>query len=225
MLFSNNPGRHERDLQRRYNNPLFQESVIDQQDVHFAQQKDEHAIDLFMAEFKKLAQRTIALNSNVDADIMLKLKEDFDKLYEQCAGLANDQSELKEMIKRLLQTIMKSMWGGIGNDPQAKEKLEMEEQARAAHFSLLESPLIADLLHPESLIAADELSATLLSSNIKELDSALSIFDSDQLTIILEDSIKLIEPLKNDSSLKDKFDEKIKMILQAVQRHQHMPQQ
>ena len=52
-------------------------------------------------------------------------------------------------------------------------ELEQERQARSAHYQLLEYPLVADLLDPQSPIAADDLTATLLSSSADELRAAL----------------------------------------------------
>ena len=198
MLFSKKPGMHERHAQRKYNNPLFKDNAIDQQDIHLAQQKDQQAIALFMAEFRQLVQRTVELEANVDADIILKLKEDLDKCYEKSAGLADDQHEIQSMIKRLLDTIMKTMWAGIGNDAEAKEKLEMEEQARTAHFTLLEYPLVADLLQPDNIIDKDELAATLLTTSTAELESILPLFTLDQQNVIIDEAMAHLNQLGLD---------------------------
>ncbi|NOX08440.1 MAG: hypothetical protein GXP22_02935 [Gammaproteobacteria bacterium] len=194
MLFSNKPGRHERHLHRKHNNPLFNNPPIDQQDIHLAQQEDQQEINLFMDKFRKLVQRSVELDANVDADILLTLKEDLDKIYEQSAGLAGDQSDIKGMIKRLIDTIMKGIWSGIGNDTLAKSKLEMEEEAREAHFELLEHPLIADLLCTDSVIAENELAPTLLTASSHEIDLILPLFTTEQQKFLFN---KLTDCLNN----------------------------
>lgn len=217
MLFNKKPGRHERHLQRKYNNPLFNNPPLDQQDIHLAQQKDQQEITLFMDEFKKLVQRSAELEANVDADILLTLKEDLDKIYEQSTGLAEDQNEIKAMIKRLIDTIMKGIWSGIGNDALAKSKLEMEEEARAAHFALLEQPIITDLLCTDSVIAENELAPTLLSASPDELDLILPLFTPEQLESLLIESTHCLDKLDTDQPIHTDTLKKINQIRQAIQ--------
>jgi hypothetical protein len=80
---------------------------------------------------------------------------------------------------------MQSVWKGAGNDTLAHQELEQEEIARQAHFELLESPLVADLLDPESPIAQDELLPSLLSAEQADFEAAITLFDSAQLEALL----------------------------------------
>ena len=96
------------------------------------------------------------------------------------------------MLKRLLAAIMQAMWKGIGNDPVAQQKLEMEEQARAQHFAMLEQPLIADLLRPDSLIEEDELVPTLLSESAPALNSAMQLFSPAQQIQMVQKATALL---------------------------------
>ncbi|MEW8459567.1 MAG: hypothetical protein AB2653_04590, partial [Candidatus Thiodiazotropha endolucinida] len=88
-------------------------------------------------------------------------------------------------IKKLVEVIMRSVWKGSGNASLAHQELEQEEIARRAHYELLESPLVADLLDPESPIAQDELLPALLSADQAEFEAAVTLFDPVQLKALL----------------------------------------
>lgn len=175
-LFSERPGHRERHLQRQYNNPLFRQNAISLADIEQARQADVAEAENFLNHFRDLVRQAVAVKPNADADVILKLKEQLDKAYEQTAGLSGDQGEIQGMLKRLLKAIMQAMWKAIGNDTVALQKLEMEEQARSQHFALLETPLIADLLRPDSAIGDDELVPTLLSESAPAFASAMQLF-------------------------------------------------
>jgi hypothetical protein len=202
-IFSEKPGAKERHLKRKFNNPLFVNQLINPMDIQDARQKDAEEVDQFMNSFRDLVQKAVELDANAEADIVLKLKEQLDKSYEQCSGLAGDQSEIKEMLKRLLKLIMQSMWKGIGNDTQAHSKLEMEEQARESHFLLLEHPLISDLLSPVSCIGEDELVATLLSESSDAVKIAMQIFAPEQQAQLCMLAHELIDSMdSSDNTVK-----------------------
>ena len=198
-IFSDKPGARERHLQRQYQNPLFGSPAITPDEIVHAKQLDEQDVQLFMNDFRDLVQRVVDLKPNADADVVLKIKEELDKSYERCAGLAGDQAEIKTMLTRLLKMLMQAMWSAIGNDTQAHDKLKMEEAARAAHFELLEEPLIADLLSPDSLIDEDQLVPTLLSASADALQKAMQIFAPEQQRLIYEQARRLVDSLDQQS--------------------------
>ena len=199
-MFSDRPGARERQLKRKYENPLFAHQQIDALDIQQAQQQDAAEIEAFMANFAELVKQSAELETNADADIVLKIKEQLDKSYEQCAGLAGDQSEIKDMLKRLVSAIMQAMWKGIGQDAQAHAKLEMEEKARAQHFALLEYPLVADLLRPDSSIGEDDLVPTLLSEPAESLQVAMQLFVPEQQILLCNMARELIAKLDAGNS-------------------------
>jgi len=133
MLFSARAGRHERMLKRQFDNPLFGEVHIEPFDIQQARKQDAKEVELFVDAFRSLVQEVAGLEPGSEVDIVLRLKESLDKTYEASAGLAGDQDEVREMIKRLLSIMMQSMYKAVGNDAQGISKLEMEEQAREAH--------------------------------------------------------------------------------------------
>ena len=194
-MFDENPGARERQLKRKYNNPLFGEQPISLLEVRQAQQQDVEEVEAFLTHFRELVQQSVELDPNAEADVILKIKEQLDKSYEQCAGLAGDQSEIKEMLKRLVKAIMQAMWKGIGQDVQAHSKLEMEEKAREQHFQLLEYPLVADLLRPDSSIGEDDLVPTLLSESSDSVQIAMQLFVPEQQVLLCNRARDLIKGL------------------------------
>ncbi|VAW60488.1 hypothetical protein MNBD_GAMMA11-452 [hydrothermal vent metagenome] len=212
MLFSARAGRHERMLKRQFDNPLFGEVHIEPFDIQQARKQDAKEVELFVDAFRSLVQEVAGLEPGSEVDIVLRLKESLDKTYEASAGLAGDQDEVREMIKRLLGIMMQSMYKAVGNDAQGISKLEMEEQAREAHFALLEKPLIADLLSPESLISETLLVPCLLSESAEAAALAVQLFEPEQQQLIYQQAAELIRPLDSRHS----------RVQQAEQRMQEM---
>ncbi len=194
-LFSPRAGRRERMLKRQYQNPLFGEVTIEPFDVQDARRQDGEDVERFIEEFRQLVQEVTQLKPNAEADEVLSLKERLDKAYETSAGLAGDQEELKQMIMRLLGLMMHSMWNAVGNDAQGISKLEMEEQAREAHFTLLEKPFIADLLAPESPVNEQLMVPCLLSEDADTVALAVQLFDPEQQQLIYQQGLELVESL------------------------------
>ena len=183
-LFSERPGVRERHFKRKYNNPLFGDVKVSIDEIKLAQQQDSEEVSAFMAHFHELVKKAVALEPNAEADVILKLKEQLDKTYEQCSGLAGDQAEIKQMLKRLISAIMQAMWKGIGQDFQAQSKLEMEEKAREMHFKMLECQLVADLIRPDTPIDEDDLVPTMLSESAEAVQSAMKLFVPEQQVVL-----------------------------------------
>jgi hypothetical protein len=193
--FSARPGAHERQLIRCADNPLFpaaRRQVI-QIEVNRAQRLDAEEAVAFQSNFRALVQRAIELPPQEDSEVILRLKEDLDRAYEQCCGLAGDPGEIKAGLRKLLEIVMRAVWRGAGDDAEAQLNLREEEAARATHFQLLEHPLIADLIRPDSPIAPDELVPTLLSESAPAVTAALELFDADQLTLMCQDGRARLE--------------------------------
>ena len=97
---------------------------------------------------------------------------------------------------KLIGLIMKAVWRAAGADPLAHRELQDEEEARVIHCRLLEQPLVADLLHPRTPIAPDELTPTLLSATQEEVDGVLEMLDPNQLAHLSEQGRDLIAGLE-----------------------------
>jgi len=196
-LFSAKAGRAERMLKRQYNNPLFGEVQIEPLDIQDARKQDKEEVETFINYFRELVQQVMDLKPSADSDEVLKLKEALDKAYEISSGLAGEQAEIREMIKRLLGLMMQSMWKAVGNDAQGISKLEMEEEARQAHFALLEHPFIADMLAPESPVTEALLVPSLLSEKADTVALAFQLFDAEQQLQLVAQASELLISLES----------------------------
>ena len=197
LQFSHHPGAWERQLQRRYTNPLLRGTAVtlSQADVNAAQQQDETALEQFRLDFHALLQQAVALEANVDSEVILELKSNVDQLYDHCCTLAGDRTTEKGALNKLLAVLMKSVWNGAGNDVQARTELEQEETARRLHHELLEYPFIADMLQPESPLEADGLVSALLGEVDAVVQAVVPLFDEAQLFAMLDEGRQLLAGL------------------------------
>jgi len=136
LLFSRSPGCQESHLKRCYHNALLQtDQRLTQEDVNEAHQADLNELEQFRDEFTRLMNQAVSLESTTESDIILKLKEDLDRLYEQCAGLTGDTRAYKKGISKLTQVVMQAIRKGAGNDPVALAELEQEDPTGASRIS------------------------------------------------------------------------------------------
>lgn len=188
--FSQLPGRHERHYRRKIDNPLFAGGplALDDEVLLEMQRLDHEELVAFLNELRQTVRRAIDLRPNEGSELVLELKEQLDRLYEVSAGLADDHGGNRAAIGQLLEVIMRNVERGAAGDPQAMHELAQEKTARAAHFELLGTPLVADLLHPQSAIDAGELAPSLLSEDEEGLAAALQLFDLEQLSTLFADA-------------------------------------
>jgi hypothetical protein len=197
LAFSQLPGRHERHLLRKLDNPLFpeEERVISPSQLLEAQRQDHSELVEFITGLRSLVQQAIHLQPNEESEVILGIKEQLDMAYEQASVLADDQTEAKSAIKKLTQVIMNTIRSSASGDQTALQMLKQEEQARNIHYSMLQYPIVADLLHPESPILENDLAPSLLSETSQGLQAAMELFDTTQLQIICEDASDLLKRL------------------------------
>lgn len=203
---SDHPGAYERHLKRRHNNVLFEQrqTAMTQDEQMEAQQKDHDTLLTFMREFQQVLEETVQLKATTESDVVLNLKERLDKLYEASCIVPDEQSDTQEAIKKLLTIIMASVRKGADNDPMAHKELDQEEMARKAHFELLQSSLVADLLNPDSPIIKADLLPTLLSASKDDLAVAVSLFDEAQLMLMVKEGTLLLNRLaENNHDIKE----------------------
>ncbi|MFY9972829.1 MAG: hypothetical protein WAK53_01125 [Chromatiaceae bacterium] len=200
LPFTHQPGRRERHLRRRHENPLFAWPLQEvEPEVLLAAQKADHdEMESFHAAFRDLLERAVNLPGDADSDTVLGLKQDLERHYEQSFGLPEDHARERAALRKLIDLIMKAVRRSAGSDPLAQQELGDEQQAREIHFRLLEHPLVADLLHPETPIGPDELVPTLLSASAEELEAALELFDLPQVEELAQGAAQLIERLEGE---------------------------
>jgi len=196
---SENPGAHERHLIRRHQNPLFEarKTDVNSDSLMVAQKEDHELLQKFMLDFRDVITQATSLKPNEDSEIILEVKDKLDKLYAASVTVADDQSRVKESIKKLLGVIMKSVRSGAGDDAHALQELDQEEMAREANMAFLESKLVADILDPDSPIEDKDLVPTLLSADKDDLALAVQLFDLDQLNYILSEGESLLNKIES----------------------------
>jgi len=201
LEFSRHPGARERQLQRCAGNPLFdaKRRQVIQIEITQAQRRDSEDAAVFLKTFRTLVQRAVDLKPQEDSEVVLKLKEDLEQAYEQCCGLPGEHGDTEAALRKLIGVVMQAVWRGAEDDPVAQANLREEETARRLHLQLLEQPLVADLIRPDSPIAQDELAATLLSESETAVAAALTLFDADQLTLLCADAARAMRALPTDS--------------------------
>jgi hypothetical protein len=200
LPFTHQPGRRERHLRRRHENPLFAWPLheVEPEALLAAQKADHEEMEAFHAAFRDLLERAVNLPGDADSNTVLGLKQDLERHYEQSFSLPEDHARERAALRKLIDLIMKAVLRSAGSDPLAQQELGDEQQAREIHFRLLEHPLVADLLHPESPIAPEELVPTLLSASSEELEAALELFDLPQVEEMAQGSAGLIERLEGE---------------------------
>jgi hypothetical protein len=158
------------------------------EDLLEAQRLDHEELEAFRQSFRELVQRAVDLPPDAGSDPVLELKADLERHYEQACGLPEDQSEPKQALAKLIGVIMRTLQRHTGDDPTAQQELADEADARQIHFRLLEQPLVADLLHPESPIRPQDLTPALLTASDAEFDAACELFDGPQLAVIVDEA-------------------------------------
>ncbi len=207
-------GMHERHLQRKDGNPLYQLPVSDYSAEAFiaARQRDNEQLHLFHNEMRSVIQQAIELEANVESEVILELRGKLDQLYARCSGFGNGCGEHKQNIRKLIDLVMKAVWQAAGDDPQARMELEQEEMARQQHFRLLEYPLVADMLLPDSPIESDELIPTLLLAESEELEAVMWMFEPGQLQQICAGAEALLKQRQDEGFELESAWERLKLM-------------
>jgi hypothetical protein len=203
--FSERPGRHERHFRRKLTNALLPRGIAHPTDAQLleVQRLDHEELVAFTETLQGLVVKAINLPPNVESEVVIDLKEQLDKAYETSAGLADDQTGNQSAIRELTAVIMRTISRNTSGDAVANAELQQETLARTAHYALLQQPLVADLLHPHTLIEADELVPLLLGERPEALAAALELFDAQQLAEIASQAGQRVTQHPADPSLQD----------------------
>ena len=197
LSFSQQPGPHERQLQRKLNNPLFGASAaITQQTVQFAQQQDQHAMQQFMEQFRELVQRVVGLDKNVESDVVLLLKAQLEQQYAVCSGLAGQPAALKDAIRKLITAISSTLRATSQNDADALEKLGKDEEHTALHLHLCDHLIVSDILNPDEIISNDEQIPTLLNESEDGLRAALALYPPERIALMVGEGKALLAKIE-----------------------------
>jgi len=197
---SENPGAVERHLIRRDANLLFtdRKTIVNSDTLMEAQKKDHEILQQFMLDFKETMLKAVEFKANEDSEVILEIKDSLDKLYATSSTIGDDQTRIKDSIKKFLSVLMQAVRKGAGDDAHALQELDQEDMAREANFNFLDSQLAADILDPDSPIDDIDLVPTLLSANKDDLALATQLFDKDQISYVLTEAEKLINKLDTE---------------------------
>lgn len=221
LPFTHKPGRRERHLKRRHANPLFGWPLefVEPLELLAAQKADHEEMEAFQQGFRASVQQAVELPPDAGSEVVLALKGELERLYETSFGLPEDHTSERAALQKLIDLIMRAVRRAAGYDPLAQQELAEEETARAIHFRLLEQPLVADLLHPESPITPAELTPTILAASHAEIEAVLELFDPDQAARIAGEGARLIETLAAHGLDVDLPRRRIALILARLEPH------
>lgn len=202
LEFSEKPGPRERQLQRKFQNPLFAQQHISQLDVDNARIADQLDTEEFLENFRGLVEQAINLPANIDAEDILKIKANLEQNYTRCMGLGGDMEPIKQGLIKLLEVIMQSLIKGANGDTEAMQRIDKEMELMKLHFQLSESRLFSDFMHEDPIINQDEVIPTLLSASEEDLSAVLHIFNEEQLKTISTEISEILPTLGfNQSSM------------------------
>lgn len=195
IAFSERPGRYERHFRRKLDNPLFPRPIQEfgNEDLLEVQRQDHEELLSFLQSLRQLVGQAVTLQPNEETQVILDLKAELEKHYEQACGLADNQSANKQAIAQLIDVIMATVQRNAAGDALAEQELREEALARSTHFSLLESTLVADLLHPQSVIQEDELAPVFLTDPEDTVRPAMELFNAEQRLQIAADMRALLQ--------------------------------
>jgi hypothetical protein len=157
-----------------------------------AQKADHEDMEAFRETFRALVQRAVELPPDAGSEPILELKEALERQYEHSFGLPETHGEERAAIRKLIGLIMQAVKRAAGTDPLARQELAEEEEAREIHFRLLEQPLVADLLHPESPIGPEDLAPAVLSATLDEVAAILEVLDTAQCAELADQALRLL---------------------------------
>ncbi len=203
--FSSQPGRYERHMHRKFNNLLFpeQDRKVSQDQVDAARELDDEELQQFTKSYHTILQEIVELVQNVESELVLKLKQRLDQLYEQVCGLGGDRTAEKAGLYKLHQAIDQAIAAGAAGDATAEAQLAQEAQARKIHWQMLQQPMVADLLRTESPISQDDLLPTLLSEEAESFSITMGMFDPEQCRSLLGQAETLLKSHEGEPGLEN----------------------
>lgn len=188
---------------RKRGNTLFTDSNVSDEALAGARADDDRELSAFAESYGEILKTIAELSGNVDSQVILDIKDRVDRLYEQSCGLGGDRESEKQGLARLYQAITQAIRDGAAHDAEAMKKLDEEALAHEVHWQLMQQPVVADLLFPDSPITPRDLVPTLLSEDATGFSKAMEIFRDEHRILILRQARKLLAEHKQGAALKN----------------------
>lgn len=213
LNFHTQPGPHERQLRRKYENPLLASGQgISQIDVDKAREQDQAELEAFLDDFRQSVEQAANLDSRAEADDILAIKARLEQLYPRACGQMGESGAFKSALQRLITAITQALLKAAGNDQESLSRIHEDIENSELHLKISEFPLVADLLSNEEIVPANELAATLLGEESESLSAALLIFGPEQLQKIIETSKQLLAGNPQALSQHPEFQQRLELI-------------
>jgi hypothetical protein len=209
-------GCFERHLLRQKDNPLFGSPQFDTGQIKVAQQQDYQEAQKFVDQFTSTVEEIANLPDNVESDIILKLKNDIEKLYEESCRFESSFSAQKEALLKLYHLLYDKILASVGDDQTALGQLKNEKIAHDLNIELLKHSLVSDLLRQDSPIQQNQLIACLLNEEIDALEMVANLFDPQQLDELIHQAKLLIKQQDNEVVEQRQLTKKIKLLTQIA---------
>ena len=196
-------GGHERHCLRRIQHALLFDYKSDESGraLSAAIAKDSAEAKTFLQAFEAALERAVSLKPTEEADVLLAVKAELDRLFTVSASLSGDQRQVQEALARLTALIMQSIEQAAGDEVLAMAELQDESAARQLHYEQLKCTLLADLLNSDNttgvLIPSNELIPTLLCAEKVVLADAIKLFDLSQVLEIIQQAHSLLARIQH----------------------------
>lgn len=218
--FSKNPGCWEQQLIRRYNNPLFPESqrnVVHQQVVE-AREKDKAEQQAFHKQFEGVVKQVSELPEKAEGEQLLELIPKLTTCYNDCLTLCIDLPKEKQALTRLITLFEETLLKTTAEKSAFGEQLARDRAERKIHQEVLENRIIASMMRENSPISVDELPATLLSSELDQIETLLPFLDPEQLESLQQQCSEILQQAEKTDV---RVNENSQKILEQINNRAH----
>jgi len=169
--WSEHPGGYERQLQRRFNNPLFQEArrLVTASDVEDAKIKDKRTMD-------SLLLKVLEFNDNQPDELPIDWQEYFDEtrkktdeLFSEVYTVGGDIEYLVDVLTKYRNRAIGSWKAGISGNAEALKNLEKAELENSK-FNFLDNVFVHHASNRE-YIPIEELGSALLCESTETIQT------------------------------------------------------
>jgi len=184
--FSKWPGAWERHLIRRHDNPQYFTGTTPPTDLDIteAQARDQNELLQFNKSLESLIHRSMNLTAGACSDSITSVKKELDACQNTAFGLAADLVEQKDALASLNEVMTSAMQRALptGDKDMRLSTMMQKEARRKKRLTLLEYPIVSDLLRSVCPVPPEEIPAALLSESDSAYKAALEIFEDDRKT-------------------------------------------